>query len=109
VVKSTTDAGIPRALNAPASVLSPELSQLVVAQGSTKLENSSALPFEKGPSSGPNPPVGETNVTGSPLFRRFDTNLEPWLRDGQSIQTIASTDPVTGEVVKIDVTVNVIP
>ena len=46
---------------------------------------------------------------GVPLFRRFDTNLEPWLRDGQSIQTIASTDPVTGEVVKIDVMVNVIP
>ena len=78
-------------------------------QLSIGVENSSALPFEKGPSSGPNPPVGDTNVMGSPLFRRFDTNLEPWLRDGQSIQTIASTDPVTGEVVKIDVTVNVIP
>jgi len=44
----------------------------------------------------------------APLFRRFDTNLDPVLRDGQSIQTIASTDPVTGEVVKIEVTLNVI-
>jgi hypothetical protein len=43
-----------------------------------------------------------------PLFRRFDTTLDPVLRDGQSLQTVASTDPVTGEVVKIDVTLNVI-
>jgi hypothetical protein len=77
-------------------------------QLSIGVENSSALPLEKGPTTGPNPPAVETNVTGSPLFRRFDTNLEPWLRDGQSIQTIASTDPVTGEVVKIDVTMNVV-
>jgi hypothetical protein len=78
-------------------------------QLSIGVENSSALPFEKGPSGGGNPPVVNANPTGSPLFRRFDTNLEPWLRDGQSVQTIASTDPVSGEVVKIDVTVNVIP
>jgi hypothetical protein len=41
------------------------------------------------------------------LFRRFDTNLNAVLRDGQSLQTVASTDPVTGEVVKIDVTLSV--
>ena len=33
---------------APASVLSPELSQTAVAQGSTKLENTSALTFYYG-------------------------------------------------------------
>jgi len=76
-------------------------------QLSIGVENSSALPFEKGPSSGGNPP-GDANPSGSPLFRRFDSNLEPWLRDGQTLQTIASTDPVTGEVVKIEVTLNVI-
>jgi hypothetical protein len=43
-----------------------------------------------------------------PLFRTFNVNLDPILRDGQSIQTVASTDPVTGEVVKIDVTMNVV-
>jgi hypothetical protein len=72
------------------------------------VENSSALALEKGPSSGVNPPLVDANPTGSPLFRRFDANLDPWLRDGQSLQVIASTDPVTGEVVKIDVTLNVI-
>jgi hypothetical protein len=52
--------------------------------------------------------VGEMPATGAPLFRRFETHLNPLLRDGQSIQTIASTDPVTGELVKIDVTLNVV-
>jgi hypothetical protein len=47
-------------------------------------------------------------AAGAPLFRRFETSLNPLLRDGQTIQTIASTDPVTGEVVKIDVTLSVL-
>ena len=60
------------------------------------VENSSAL-------TGPG-----ASVEGAPLFRRFETNLDPVMRDGQSVQTVASTDPVTGEVVKIDVTLNVV-
>jgi hypothetical protein len=43
-----------------------------------------------------------------PFFRKFETTLDPVLRDGQSVQAVASTDPVTGEVVKIDVTMNVV-
>jgi len=73
------------------------------------VENSMALALEKGPSSGNPGPSVEANPTGSPLFRRFDTTVTVVLRDGQSVQTVASTDPVTGEVVKIDVTMNVIP
>jgi hypothetical protein len=60
------------------------------------VENSSAL-------AGPGGSVG-----GAPLFRTFETKLDLFLRDGQSLQTVASTDPVTGEVVKIDVTLNVV-
>jgi hypothetical protein len=44
----------------------------------------------------------------APLFRTFNATLDPVLRDGQTIQAIASTDPVSGEVVKIDVTLNVV-
>jgi hypothetical protein len=65
-------------------------------QLSLSVENSSAL---KGPAG---------SIEGVPLFRRFEVKLDPVLRDGQSVQTIASTDPVTGEVVKIDVTLNVV-
>jgi hypothetical protein len=65
-------------------------------QLSIGVENSSALTG-----------VG-ASVEGVPLFRRFETNLDPLMRDGQSVQTVASTDPVTGEVVKIDVTMSVV-
>lgn len=47
-------------------------------------------------------------LSGFPLFRRFEISLDSILRDGQNAQTVASTDPVTGEVVKIDVTLNVV-
>lgn len=59
------------------------------------VENSSSL---AGPGAG---------AESMPLFRRFEVRLDPVLRDGQSVQTVAATDPVTGEVVKIDVTLNV--
>ena len=47
-------------------------------------------------------------VPDRPLFRTFNVSLNPTLRDGQTVQAVASTDPVTGEVVKIDVTLNVV-
>jgi hypothetical protein len=72
------------------------------------VENSSALALEKGPSSDNPGPPPDSRLTGVPLFRRFDSNLNVLMRDGQSVQTVASTDPVTGDVVKIDVTMNVI-
>ena len=81
-----------------------------MADGRYKLnigvENSSALSLEKGPSS--SALALDANPSGIPLFRRFETSINPLLRDGESMQAIASTDPVTGEVVKIDVTMNVV-
>jgi hypothetical protein len=59
------------------------------------LQNSAALPGQD--------PAKDTR----PLFRRFETSFTAVLRDGQSMQTIASTNPVTGEVIRIDVTLNV--
>jgi hypothetical protein len=41
-----------------------------------------------------------------PLFRTFDASLEPILRDGETQEILASTDPATGEVLKIEVTLN---
>lgn len=68
---------------------------------SLSVENSSAF-------SGPDARVAGGAAEGAPLFRRFDTTIDVGMRDGQTVQTIASTDPVTGEVVKIDVTLNVV-
>jgi len=42
-----------------------------------------------------------------PAFRTFSSEFTAVLRDGQTMQYTAATDPVTGEVTKIDVTLNV--
>jgi hypothetical protein len=70
-------------------------------QLSLHVENSSALA---------GPPSGATSgeLSGVPLFRSFSVSVDPILRDGQTVQTVASTDPVTGEVVKIDVSLSVV-
>jgi hypothetical protein len=55
------------------------------------------------------PAAGESPVNPDrPLFRSFSVEMNPIMRDGETVQTVASTDPVTGEVVKIDLTVNVL-
>ena len=52
--------------------------------------------------------VTDTPLGGAPLFRTFRAQFVPLLRDGQTVQYTAATDPVSGEVVKIDVTVTVL-
>ncbi len=52
--------------------------------------------------------VNEVGGGGVPMFRTFRATFVPLLRDGQTVQYTAATDPVSGEVVKIDVTVTVV-
>jgi hypothetical protein len=42
------------------------------------------------------------------LLRTFNTEATLYLRDGQTAQYAMATDPVTGEVLKVDVTLTVI-
>ena len=51
---------------------------------------------------------GEVSAAKPLAFRKFNASFDPLLRDGQTLQTVASTDPLGGEVVKIDVTLNVV-
>jgi hypothetical protein len=46
-------------------------------------------------------------VADLPSFRNFNSSFTALLRDGQTTQYTSATDPVSGEVMKIDVTVNV--
>lgn len=46
-------------------------------------------------------------ATGAPAFRNFSAKFAAVLRDGQTTQYVAATDPVSGQVVKIDATLNV--
>ncbi len=43
-----------------------------------------------------------------PTFRNFRSNFSILLKDGQTAQYTSATDPVSGEVLKVDVTLNVL-
>ena len=43
-----------------------------------------------------------------PAFRSFKSNFTVVLRDAQTTQYASAVDPVSGEVMKIDITLNVI-
>jgi hypothetical protein len=43
-----------------------------------------------------------------PMFRSFNSSFQALLRDGQTTQYVSATDPVSGEVMKIDVTLNLL-
>jgi len=45
---------------------------------------------------------------GRTMFRTFSVMLRPLLRDGESVETVASADPVTGEVVNVNVSMKVV-
>lgn len=55
------------------------------------------------------PPVvrGVARITDSPNFRSFRSTNSVVLRDGQSTQLVAASDKINGDVVKVEVTLNV--
>ena len=57
--------------------------------------------------------VAEKPVTGmqglpAPSVRRFTSSFNLLLRDGQTVQHTAATDPVSGEVLRVEVTLTVL-
>jgi hypothetical protein len=48
-----------------------------------------------------------TSVIGTAVFRSFTSSFFILIRDGQTVQYTSATDQVTGQVIKIDATVNV--
>jgi hypothetical protein len=72
---------------------------------STVDEKAHRTPLPEGP---PAWGVTDTPLANVPMFRSFKSTFVPILRDGQTAQYTAATDPVIGEVVKIDVTVTVL-
>lgn len=46
--------------------------------------------------------------SGRPILRSFSTGFDVLLRDGQSAQPATATDPVSGRVLKVEVTLNVV-
>ena len=48
-----------------------------------------------------------TASTGAPAFRNFNSTFTMVLKDGQTGQSTSVTDPISGQVIKLDATINV--
>ena len=53
------------------------------------------------------PAARSTTAAGAPAFRNFNSTFVLLIRDGQTVQSTAVTDPVSGQVIKLDATINV--
>ena len=51
---------------------------------------------------------GNEISAAQPIVQQFRTQVNLLIRDGQTVQSTVATDPVTGHVLKVDVTANVI-
>jgi hypothetical protein len=51
---------------------------------------------------------GDTAAPGNPILRSFESNFTLLLRDGQTAQVASATDPISGEVLKVAVTLSVV-
>jgi hypothetical protein len=49
-----------------------------------------------------------TSMTGAPAFRNFNSTVDVMLRDGQTVQYTSVADPVSGQTIKLDATLNVL-
>ncbi len=47
-------------------------------------------------------------ASGRPILRAFSTEFDSIVRDGQTAQTTMATDPVSGRVLRVEVTLNVV-
>lgn len=52
--------------------------------------------------------MGTMGKVNAPSVRNFQSSFSLLLRDGQTVQHTAATDPVSGEVLRVDVTLNVL-
>jgi hypothetical protein len=51
---------------------------------------------------------GDAPLSGQPIVRQFSASLNLLVRDGQTVQNVVATDPVSGRVLKVDVTLNIV-
>jgi hypothetical protein len=70
------------------------------------LERSSA--YSSGSGQKANVVTGSEVLNSQPVIQQFKTEMDLIVRDGQTIQSTVATDPVSGRVTKVEVTVNVL-
>ena len=69
------------------------------------VEGDVLVPMEKAAAQATDPHVGPFR---EPVIRQFKTELTLTMRDGQTTQSTLATDPLSGKVVSITITINVV-
>jgi Flp pilus assembly secretin CpaC len=77
--------------------------QTVVEPGQYKME----INVDDNNLSSSNQIQGAPTISGVPIFRTFSTGGTLVLRDGQASQLTTAADPITGETMRVDVTLHV--
>lgn len=70
------------------------------------LDRSSA--YSSGGGQKGNAVTGNEVLSGQPVIQQFKTEVDLFIRDAQTIQSTLATDPVSGRVTKVEVTVNIV-
>jgi hypothetical protein len=68
----------------------------------------SSVYFQEQDAPRPNVPAAPSPMAGIAAFRSFTSTFTVWLRDGQTSQYTSVTDQFSGQVLKIDATLNVL-
>jgi len=53
-------------------------------------------------------PGENLGIAAQPIVRQYRSTMTLLLKDGQTVQRSMATDPVSGRVLKVDVTLNVV-
>lgn len=71
------------------------------------VEGDVLVPLEKAPATSSS---GESHASQfrEPIIRQYKAELTPILKDGQSLETNLATDPLSGRVVKLEVSISVL-
>jgi Flp pilus assembly secretin CpaC len=77
-----------------ATIVEPGLYTMEITVNDSSLSSSSQI-------------QGAPTISGVPIFRNFSTNGTVLLKDGQTTQLTTAADPITGETMRVDVTLTV--
>jgi len=78
------------------------------ARFSLKLNVEKSSLYTPGTAEKPATVGGNEILAGQPIVQSFRSQVNLLIRDGQTIQSTVASDPVTGHVLKVEVTMNVI-
>lgn len=71
----------------------------------SSVEGEVPVPVQKPPESNPDPHSGSFR---EPIVRQFRSELDLRIREGQTLESTMATDPVSGKVLKVEVSISVV-